>query len=162
MNNLLDKKSRTAVKHEVENLQKLGEKLALFSIDQIKAMDIPEELKKAVIIVKSIDKFGAKRRQFQYIGSLMRKIDPDIVIEAVNKISMGRDIAVEKNKKIEKWWNDLIHDPGFFVEKLMGIYPEIDRQRLRLLIRNAKKEMENDRKSKSASSLLKYLREIFI
>jgi len=160
-----EKKSRTAVKHEAENLQKSGEKLARFSVDQIKNMDIPEELKKAVITVKSIKKFGAKRRQFQYIGSIMRKIDPEIVTEALNKVSMGRDFAVEKFKKIEKWRDDLLRKPDHFIEKFIELYPDTDRQRLRLLTRNAAKEIEKkqigkNHNLKSFKALFKYISEI--
>ena len=160
-----ERKSRTAVKHEAENLQKLGEKLARFSVDQIKLMDIPEELKNAVITVKSIEKFGAKRRQFQYIGSIMRKIDADLVTEAVNKVSMGRDFAVEKFKNIEKWRDDLLRKPDHFIKKFIELYPETDRQRLRLLTRNAKKEIEKKQTEKnhnlkSFKGLFKYIREV--
>ena len=160
MNNCMEKKSRTIVKHEAESLQRLGESLVNFSAGQLAGMDIPEELKKAVLTAKSISKFGARRRQLQYIGSIMRKIDPEPVIKAVDRLSMGRDIAVREFKKLEEWRDNLICDPDCFVEKFIKIYPETDRQRLRILIRNAKKEIENKASPKSARALFKYLREI--
>ncbi len=165
MNKLIEKKSRTAVKREAENLQKLGEKLARFSVDQIKLMEIPEELKKAVITVKSIEKFGAKRRQFQFIGSIMRNIDPEIVTMALSKVSMGRDFAVEKFKKIEKWRDDLLSGPDHFIEKFIELYPDTDRQRLRILTRNAAREIEKKQTGKkhnlkSFKALFKYIREM--
>ncbi len=169
MNNPKERKSRTAVKHEMENLQKLGEKLAAFSLDQIKSMDIPDELKKAVIDVKSIGKFGAKRRQFQYIGSLMRNINPEIVVNAVNKISMGRDIASAKFNELERWRDKLlignpetVDDSERVIDEFIKIYPHTDRQRLRSLIRNArKKNMHGNNKNlKSARALFRYIREI--
>ncbi len=160
MDNLIEKKSRTAVKREAEGLQKLGERLACFSVDQIKAMNIPEELKKAVLNVKSIKKFGAKRRQYQYIGSIMRKIDPDIVVNAMDKISMGRYIALEKIKQIEKWRDDFINDPDDFIEKFISLYPQTDRQRLRNLIRNVRNASNGDNNSRFMRPLFKYIRQI--
>ncbi len=160
MKNRMEKKSRTLVKHEAENLQRLGESIVNFSKDQIEGMSIPGKLKEAVIAAKSMKKFGARRRQLQYIGSIMRDTDTDAVIEAVKKISMGRDIAVRKFKKLENWRDNLVCGPDCFVEKFIQLYPAADRQHLRILIRNAKKEIKNNLSSKSSRSLFKYIRKI--
>ncbi len=70
-------------------LQVLGEKLVKLSAKQLEQIDLPEEIYDAVRFAKTIRKHGAFKRQMQYIGTLMRKIDPAPVQEAFCKIEQG-------------------------------------------------------------------------
>jgi len=72
----MDYKSKTQKKKEALALQKLGEKLVTLSTEQLEDIDMPEDLYNAVREAKAISSHGARRRQMQYIGTLMRRIDP--------------------------------------------------------------------------------------
>jgi len=39
-------------------------------------MDLPDALREAVVAVQGIRQHGARTRQMQYIGKLMRQLDP--------------------------------------------------------------------------------------
>ena len=73
----LEKKtvSRTQLKLEAEKLQSLGLKLCDLSIAKLKALDLPPNLFEAILAMQKISSNGAKRRQSQYIGKLMRNFD---------------------------------------------------------------------------------------
>jgi len=58
-------------------LQKLGEQLVALSSEQLKRIDVSDDLRNAVIVAGKTKSHGARRRQLQYIGTLMRDIDPE-------------------------------------------------------------------------------------
>jgi ribosome-associated protein len=71
--------SRTQLKNESRDLQKLGEALLDLRADAFDAVPLPELLREAIAEAKRLKSFGAKRRQLQYIGKLMRRLDADDV-----------------------------------------------------------------------------------
>jgi ribosome-associated protein len=75
--------SRTQRKNESEELQKIGERLSALRMDTIAELSLPEKLEDAIREAKRISNFGAKRRQVQFIGKLMRQLDRQ-TLDAVN------------------------------------------------------------------------------
>ena len=84
-----DYKSRTRRKNEDRALQRLGEKLVALPFDQLATMGLPEELLEAIELARNIRSHGARRRQIQYIGTLMRHIDPQPIKTALDRIRSG-------------------------------------------------------------------------
>ncbi|MDP2804380.1 MAG: ribosome biogenesis factor YjgA, partial [Gallionellaceae bacterium] len=72
--------SKTKIKKQMLELQELGEKLAALNKDQLKEVELPDSLREAIHGVKRMTKFGAISRQMQYIGRLMRDVDPAPII----------------------------------------------------------------------------------
>ncbi|CAB1079077.1 hypothetical protein D1AOALGA4SA_6794 [Olavius algarvensis Delta 1 endosymbiont] len=79
-------KSRTQKKKEDRALQRLGEQLVNLPIGLLETMELPDELLAAIELVHNIKSRSAKRRQIQYIGALMRHIDPQPIIAALERI----------------------------------------------------------------------------
>jgi ribosome-associated protein len=75
--------SRTARKNASADLQKTGEGLLTLRAERLEELDLPERLRDAIAEAKRLSNFGAKRRQLQFIGKLMRKLEPE-VLEAVD------------------------------------------------------------------------------
>ncbi|MBU2512210.1 DUF615 domain-containing protein [bacterium] len=155
-----EEKSRTQKKREAEALQTLGKQLVSLSEDQIKALELPEKLEGAVIEAKRIKKHEALRRQMQYIGGLMRSVDPEPIQAVIDDIATGRAQEASKHKLIEDLRDGLISGKKGLEEDVLRNYPEMDRQHLSQLIRNARKEKETGKPPKSARILFRKLREI--
>ena len=153
-------KSRTKAKLEVEALQRLGERLIALSLEQIKTMEIPETLRKEVVFAKTITRHGAMRRQLQFIGSIMRDINPETIVAAIDRLSMARSVAISKFKTMEKIRDDLMAGDASHMEAFVDSHPQADRQRLRQLVRNATQEIAAKKTPKSYRLLFKYIREI--
>ncbi len=81
--------SKTQKKKEALSLQALGERLVTLSLEQLKNIELPSDMFNAVILAKKLKKHGARLRQMQYIGTLMRKYDPQPVQEALQRIEQG-------------------------------------------------------------------------
>ncbi|NCN88565.1 MAG: DUF615 domain-containing protein, partial [Gallionella sp.] len=66
--------SKTKVKKQMHDLQDLGKQLTELPKEKWRALDLPEALLEALADYKRISKFGAQKRQLQYIGKLMREV----------------------------------------------------------------------------------------
>ena len=84
-----DYKSRTRKKNEARALQRLGEQLVALPFGQLETMALPDELLTAIEFARKISSRGARRRQIQYIGVLMRHIDPKPIETALERIRSG-------------------------------------------------------------------------
>jgi len=156
----MDHKSKTQKKKEAHSLQKLGEKLLHISKEQIREIDIPEEIVDALNLVRTIRSREGLRRQVQYIGSLMRTIDSDAIQEAVDQIEQGNHKKTLEFKETEQWRDELIAGNNEVLEEILENHSKADRQLLSQLVRNAVKEAKNNKPPKSSRTLFRYLREI--
>jgi ribosome-associated protein len=147
-------KSRTQLKKEDRNLQKLGERLLTLSEAQINRIDIPIELKEAVLEARNIRSNTARYRQIQYIGVLMRNVETLPLLKALEYIDAGLSLKSKSSSQSSIWFDSLISGDDSPIEEIMSQFPEADRQKLRQLIRNARKTQKN---SKSLLSYIKTL-----
>jgi ribosome-associated protein len=77
------KPSKSERKREYLALQKLGEELIPLQEQDLRAMDLDDELLDAILEAKRMSKRGAMRRQKQYIGKLMGRLDPEPIRAAL-------------------------------------------------------------------------------
>jgi ribosome-associated protein len=155
-----EEKSKSQIKREMQELQKVGERLVELSSDQVRKIEIPEELREAVLFAQTIKKREARRRQIQYVGSLMRHVDTDPILKTLETISHGRTRKVQTFHQIETWRNLLIEGNDDLVEEILFRFPHADRRQFSQLIRNARKEKEGNRTSKFSRALFRYLKEL--
>jgi len=154
-----EKPSKTQRKRAMHELQALGERLVELNSEQLAAVALPEGLREAVERARRITKREARRRQLQYIGRLMRSVDPEAVRE---KLKAWDGVSAEETARlhrIERWRDRLIEDDGA-LGVLAGAHPGIDTQRLRALVRNTREERNAGRPPRAYRELFRALREI--
>jgi 5-(carboxyamino)imidazole ribonucleotide mutase len=78
-----DRPSKSARKREALAAQKLGEDLVSLRDGDLQALDLPERLTEAIRAARRIRSRAAGARQRQYIGKLMREIDPAPILAAL-------------------------------------------------------------------------------
>jgi ribosome-associated protein len=137
-----DDQSRTDLKRESLELQKLGEDLLTLRPDLMKRLTLTEKLKDAVIEAKRITNFEGKRRQMQFIGKQMRLIDP-AVLETV-RVAVSDQFSGSAHENLvlhlaENWRDRLMAQDEAFGEWIVKC-PETDAQQMRALIRQARKD----------------------
>jgi ribosome-associated protein len=81
--------SRTQRKRAVEALQRLGERLVALSPAALRQLALPEELEDAVVACHGMRSREARRRQMQYIGVVMRRLDADVVPRLLRILDVG-------------------------------------------------------------------------
>ncbi|MEA3429273.1 MAG: ribosome biogenesis factor YjgA [Thermodesulfobacteriota bacterium] len=155
-----DSKSRTQKKNEARALQKLGEQLVALSSEQLERIDISDDLRNAVIVAGKTKSHGARRRQLQYIGTLMRNADLEPIQNVLENIRLGDYQKILSFKKIEKWRDELKEGNRVLIEEILNNYPDAERQRLTQLARNARNEYKAGKGVKFSKILFRYLNQI--
>lgn len=140
-------------------LQDLGAELVALSVDQIKKIDLPDDLCAAVRDAKRITQHEAHRRQLQYIGKLMRSIDPAPIRAALDEINGVSAAATARMHALERLRIRFLADEKVIGE-IAAAHPEADLQQLRQLRRNALKEQELGKPPRTFRELFRVLREL--
>lgn len=102
MMDVVEPKSKSQLKREMLALQSLGEQLVVLSPNQISNIEMPQDLREAVLFAKTLRRGEAWRRQMQYIGSLMRHADPGPIRKALHGISRGQGPDDQSIREIKK------------------------------------------------------------
>lgn len=151
--------SKTRRKKDMHALQEIGEQLVELDPKKLNEFDLPEILLDAILLARPMTKHGARRRQMQYIGRLMREVDMQPIQE---KLDAWQQVSVHQTARLhqlERWRERLLTDEHALTE-FAKKYPAADLQHLRLLIRNAQKEKAADKPPKSFRSLFQELQAI--
>lgn len=151
--------SKTKRKKDMHALQEIGERLVELDAKKLAEFDLPEILSDAILQARTINKHGARRRQLQYIGRLMREIDAQPIQQ---KLDAWQQTSVHQTARLhllERWRERLLNDEHALTE-FAATYPNTDLQRLRLLIRNAHKEKAAEKPPKSFRLLFQELQQV--
>jgi ribosome-associated protein len=151
--------SKTQLKKQMHDLQDVGAQLVALSEDHLYELDLPERLLDAIHELKRIHKFGAQRRQMQFIGKLMREVDVAPIIAKLEAWEGSSRQHTAWLHQIERWRDRLLETDEALTE-LLAAHPDADAQRLRTLIRNAHKEKALNKPPKSYREIFQVLREI--
>lgn len=138
--------SRGQRKRESEELKRLGEALVTLRADLMARLTLPERLLDAIREAKRLTSFGAKRRQAQYIGKLMRQLDDETVeaVRAAIDVSLGQSAKeTALLHRVEQWREALLADDAKLGQWLAD-HPTTDSQQLRALIRQARKDARDN------------------
>ena len=81
---LAERPSRSARKRVAEYLQKLGVRLVSLRDAELQTLALPEELLAALREARRLRGQSAIARQHQYIGRLMRDLDPEPIERALD------------------------------------------------------------------------------
>lgn len=152
--------SKSQVKRECDALQKLGEDLIDMKQSELDALNLPEILDDALRTARKIQSRGGLKRQRQYIGKIMRQIDSEDLKRQVEHLQHRHDTNSAHFRKIERWRDRLLEDDKTALSEIIDTYPEIDRQHVNQLIRQAKRELLQEKPPTSARKLFKYLRDL--
>lgn len=155
-----EKPSKSQLKRDMTALQALGEELIDLPASQMASIPMPENLREAIEAARLLKSREAIRRQAQRIGKLMREIDPAEIRHALQKLKMGKTQETKHFHEVEQLREQLIENGDTALNSIINSYPDLDRQHLRQLIRNAKKDREKGKKTGAELELFKFLREL--
>ncbi|HET7764631.1 MAG TPA: ribosome biogenesis factor YjgA [Burkholderiales bacterium] len=154
-----EKPSKTQRKREMHELQALGARLVELNSEQLAAIGLPEDLRDAIEFARRTTKHEARRRQMQYIGKLMRSVDPVPIRE---KLKVWDGVSAEhtaRQHRVERWRDRLLEDDSA-LEELRRSHPALDARHLRALARKAREERAAGAPPRAYRELFRALREI--
>ena len=152
--------SKSARKREAASLQELGVKLSTLPDQEIKALGLPESLFVALRDLRRLPSHGAQVRQRQYIGKLMRGIDPEPVLAKLAERKQRHDVEIRHFQQIEKWRDRLLSEPQAATQELLAEFPAADGEALKKLLEKAERERVEQRSPAGARELFAFLRQL--
>lgn len=156
-----DGPSKSALKREMTALQELGERLVTLPDRQLGQIPIDDQqLLDAITLARRITTRSGRRRQLQFIGKLMRHIDPEPIREALARLDGTHRDNNARFHRLETLRDDLIHRGDRALSAVLEIYPQADRQHLRQLLRQHAAEENAGKPPAAARKIFRYLREL--
>jgi ribosome-associated protein len=160
----VERPSKTRRKAASHDLQALGETLATWDDARLAVLPLPGTLLDAIALARRITAHGARKRQMQLIGKLMRTVaDVDPIRAAVDAAARGRTEDAARFHLAERWRTALVDDDDDeAATRFAAAHPGVDLQRLRALVRQARKDAAlppEERHGKAWRDLFRFVRD---
>jgi ribosome-associated protein len=156
-----ERPSKSALKREMSARQELGEALCALSPRELARIPIEDaDLLEAIEETKRISHHSALRRHRQYIGKLMRRIDPEPLQAALDALHESRRDEAEAFHELEALRDRLLREGDGALGTVLERFPLADRQQLRQLLRDAQREIAAEKPPRTSRRLFRYLREL--
>ncbi len=153
-----DSVSKSELKRRAERLQQLGGRLAALSPERLAELPVPEDVRAAIREYQRFGSHGARRRQLQFIGRLMRDVDPAPLLAALDTQEGHSTEARREFQEVERWRAALIESPRALTE-FLDAHPATDAQQLRHHIQHVHKARGEQQQRTAARALFRFLRE---
>lgn len=148
--------SKTQRKKDMHALQAIGEQLVKLDLKKLAELNLSEILVDAIALARPMQKHGARRRQLQYIGRLMREVDALPIQQKLDSWQQTSKHQTARLHQLEHWRDRLLNDEHALTE-FAKQHPHADLQRLRRLIRNTQKEKAAEKPPKNFRLLFQEL-----
>ena len=147
--------SKSQLKRDSKSLQDLGKKLSTYNAEQLAKIPLDDQLLDAIALAHKLsNKRGALKRHFQFIGKLLRGIDAEPILQAVEAMEQADQFNKQKFKQIENWRDRILEEGEPAIHNCCDEHPNMDRQKLRQLYRNFSQANE-DKKSRFSRQIFK-------
>lgn len=157
-----ERPSKSELKRQMNDLQKLGEQLVAEPRDRVKRVPMPDEVRDAILMCQTITNHEGRRRQLQYVGKMMRTLDEEEVAVIQRTIDSWKGMSKAETAALhalERRRDKLLADDKALTE-LLGEHPQLDGQHLRTLIRNARKEQADNKPPKAYREIFQILKDL--
>jgi ribosome-associated protein len=142
-------------------LQELGEQLLKLPLPKLRDMPIPEKLYDAIELAQRIKDREGLRRQRQYIGRLMRDVDPAPLRDALSVDGAAHRAEVAAMHSAERWRERILAEPGALAEFFSG-YPQGEREKLEKLVAGARADAASPQHGRHYRQLYRMLRDVIL
>jgi ribosome-associated protein len=157
-----ERPSKSARKRAAHDAQDLGEALVRLRDTELDALKLPEVLTEAIRAARRINSRGAALRQRQYIGKLMRGVDPAPIRAALAARSEADARETERFRRAEGWRERLITEGPAALAELARWRPDIDLQEWQRRVSAARSERARSGAGGAAArELFRALRALF-
>lgn len=153
-----DRPSKTQQKKHMLALQALGAELAALNDAQLDSIALPEALRDAVIAARRISSFEARRRQLQYIGKLMRSVDPEPIRARLDAWKASSNGQAAQLHRAERWREEMLEGDEA-LDRFIAAHPHADAEQLRVLVRNTRRERAQAKPPRSYRALFRLVRD---
>ncbi len=157
--------SKSQLKREAHAQQELGKRLTEVAEKTLDKLPLSEAIRNAIAEYNRLpNSHGARRRQLQYLGKLMRDVDyqeiSDALEQLTNNFGGAMNSTSESNGSLTSVWLQRIVDEGeSAIDALVNECPTANRQQLRQLYRNIASATDA-KQERQKNKLQRYLDEL--
>lgn len=151
--------SRTELTRAAGAVNRLGLQLTRLSPQDLDRMDLPERVREEVKLCQTL-KPKSRGRQNRLIGQLLRAEDHEAIAVRLGALENERRAGVQHERVTEGWVERLVEEGDPAIDALVEAFPDADRQRLRLLVRNARKKPGESAAKRARRELLRAVRAV--
>lgn len=153
-----ERPSKSQRKRDMTALQELGEKLSQLSPEALKKLPLDEYLLDTILQAQKMAQREARRRHIQLVGKLMRDADVEAIQAAYDASQNGSREANRALHELEQWRARLLREGDAVIGDVLKIFPGIESQLLRQLVRDAKQEAVQQKSPMASRKLFQYLK----
>ena len=155
-----DLPSKSSRKRDAQAVLDLAKALVDLSDRRFAGFSLDEEIREAAALARSIRAYGGRKRQIQFLAKLMRNADLDAIRDQFQAIEDHSSRERRRHHLLEQWRDRLLDEGDACFNDLLEQWPAADRQHIRQLLRNAKREAEQSKPPRAARALFQYLRSL--
>ena len=159
-----DRPSRSARRRGALDVLAFARRLSELPPARLDALELPEDIRDELAEVQRTPSHIAHKRQLAHLAKLMRAHDEEDFAAARGALANDRTASAREAAalhRIESLREKLLGDGGdAALTDFIAAHPQADRQHLRALIRQARREREADQPPRAQRELFRCLREI--
>jgi len=153
--------NKSEIKRENAALEDLGMELINCPDERLNKLDLDSALLEAVKLARSIERHhGAFKRQRKFIAKMLRDVDSASIRAQLEGHKQQNALETYQTHLVERWRKRLLSGSDQDINALVAEHTNADRQKLRQLVRDARKEFQAEVPPRSSRLLFKYLREL--
>ncbi|UAW97837.1 DUF615 domain-containing protein [Halopseudomonas nanhaiensis] len=152
--------SKSQIKREMHALQELGRRLTELKPDQLAKLDLTDKLRSALAEAHRHTARGALKRHLSFVGKLMRDQDIEAIQAYLDRLDSSSQAHAQHFHQLERWRDRLLTGDPAEQDAFVAAYPAADRQTIRQLVRQAKKEATENKPPAASRKLFKLIREV--
>lgn len=153
-----DRPSKSRRKRDMAALQDLGKRLLELSPERIARMELPDDLAEAVAFYHTLKDKEARRRHLQFIGAVMRRVDPEPIRQALEAMDQLRFQHTDEFHLIEGWRDALAAGDRSVLEEVVRRF-ELDTRQVERMAARAAAERAAGKPSREGRALFRMLRQ---
>lgn len=152
--------SKSQRRREALEVKSLASRLIELPAARLAQVPLDDQLRSEIDSARRMKSHGARKRQLQYVAKLMRRDDPEPILDALESFENEARQLNARHHRSEAWRNFLLDNGDRAVGKLLEKRRDADAQALRQLLRNAAREAARNKPPVAARALFRLLRDL--
>lgn len=156
----VERPNKSLLKRQIAERSELIEQMTALSDAELRRIGMEDFVIEQVAEVRAIAPSGARNRQLKYA---VKHLSDDDLIQAKTYLNDRQSQQLAVNQAfhlLENWRTKLIDKGDAALGEALAVWPQIDRQQIRQLIRDARRERDTSKPAGAAKKLFRYLREL--
>jgi len=154
-----ERPNKSALKRELAEIQQLAVRMAELGDSELERLGLGDGVRGSLAQIRAMRSSGARNRELKHCTKLLQQEDLEPVRAWLND-RQAQQLAENRHfHQLERWRDRLVVAGDEALAELITEYPDLDRQHLRQLVRDAQREHRQGKPGGAAKKLFRLLRD---